>query len=517
MRDSEVSFEPARPIDADARLVMEWRNDPATLRQFFHQTPKVWEHFRREFRDDYFQHPHLPPLFAAAGGERVAFVRCLPYPGRRAACDVSINVAPERRGRGIGAAVLRALSGVLRAAGIEEIVAEIRPGNVASRRAFEAAGFTFWDATQKRVADLDAPIDIVRYRRSIREASMGTRVFIIAEAGSNWRCGTPSRDMGMAKTLIDVAAEAGADAVKFQTYRAETVYVPNAGESEYLAESGIRESIADIFRDLAMPYEMIPALAAHAAAQGLEFMSTPFSVADFEAIDPFVARHKIASYEISHLRLLQRAGRSQKPLILSTGASNEDDIEWAVATFLAAGGRDLTLLQCTAKYPAPIDSMNLRAIGRLARRFGVPVGLSDHSRHPTWAPLAAVALGATVIEKHYTLDNRLPGPDHAFAVTPGELAELVRAVRAAEAMLGSGEKHVLPQEGELRAFAQRAIQATRDIRAGEALAEGMNIDILRPGKRAQGVHPRRLPEIEGRKAARDIALGDGIREGDWLP
>lgn len=517
MRDADIRFEPARPIDPDARLVMEWRNDPATLAQFFHQTPKAWESFRREFRDDYFRHAHLPPLFAVLYGDRVAFLRFLPYGGRRAACDVSINVAPGRRGQGIGAAVLRAVQGVLRSSGIDEIVAEIRPDNVASRSAFEAAGFAFWDATQKRVADLDEPIDIVRYRRSLREPSMSQRVFIIAEAGSNWRCGTTARDMSMAKTLIDVAAEAGADAVKFQTYRAETVYVPNAGDSEYLAEAGIRESITDIFRDLAMPYEMIPELAAHAAKQGLEFMSTPFSVADFDAIDPFVARHKIASYEISHPRLLQRAGRSGKPLVLSTGASDEADIAWAMETFLAAGGRDLTLLQCTAKYPAPLDAMNLRAIGRLARRFGVPVGLSDHSRHPTWAPLAAVALGATVIEKHYTLDNRLPGPDHAFAVTPGELAELVRAVRAAQAMLGSGEKHVLAAEGELRAFAQRAIQATRDIRAGETLAEGVNIDVLRPGKRARGLHPRRLGEIEGRRAARDIALGDGIREGDWTP
>ncbi|MCL4234412.1 MAG: GNAT family N-acetyltransferase, partial [Deltaproteobacteria bacterium] len=282
----------------DARLVLEWRNDPTTLGHFFHRTPKTWDHFRREFREEYFRQAHLPPLFAVSNGERVAFLRFLPYGGRRAACDVSINVAPGRRGQGIGAAVLRAVQDVLRSSGIDEIVAEIRPDNVASRRAFQAAGFSFWDETQKRLIDLHDPIDIVRYRRSLREPSMGDRVFIIAEAGSNWRCGTPARDMKMAKTLIDVAAEAGADAVKFQTYRAETVYVSNAGESDYLTDAGIRESITDVFRDLSMPYEMIPELASYASSQGLEFMSTPFSVADFDAIDPFVARHKIASYEI---------------------------------------------------------------------------------------------------------------------------------------------------------------------------------------------------------------------------
>jgi sialic acid synthase SpsE len=343
----------------------------------------------------------------------------------------------------------------------------------------------------------------------------GDRVFIIAEAGSNWRMGTGARDLEMAKTLIDAAAEARADAVKFQTYRADALYVANAGDSDYLAAAGIREPITEILRDLEMPYGMIPALARHAADRGIRFMSTPFSSGDFAAVDPHVSVHKIASYEISHLRLLELAGRSGKPLILSTGASQEEDVAWAVEIFRKAGGHALCLMQCTASYPAPPESLNLRAIPRLASRFGLPVGLSDHSRDPVLAPVAAVALGARAIEKHFTLDNRLPGPDHAFAVTPEELGAMVRAVRATEAALGAGRKEVLPEETELAAYARRGIQALRDIPRGEALHEGGNIDILRPGKQPLGLHPKALPEIEGRKALRDIRRGEGIRPGDF--
>jgi len=341
------------------------------------------------------------------------------------------------------------------------------------------------------------------------------KVYIIAEAGSNWRAGTPQRDMRQARALIEVAAGAGADAVKFQTYRAETVYVPNAGDSDYLSGAGIKESIIDIFEDLSMPYEMIPELVKYCEECGIDFMSTPFSIADAEAVDPFVKVHKIASYEISHVRLIEFVARSGKPLILSTGAATNEEIEWAVGYFRERGGKELTLMQCTAKYPAPLSTLNLKAIPGLAERFGVPAGLSDHSRDPLTGPVGAVALGAVAIEKHFTLDNRLPGPDHAFAITPPELKQMVDAIRKMEKALGSGEKVVQDDEIELRHYAQRGVQATREISKSEVLSEGVNIDILRPGRQRRGVHPRRLKEIEGKKAARRIPLGDGIQDGDF--
>jgi len=339
-------------------------------------------------------------------------------------------------------------------------------------------------------------------------------VFIIAEAGSNWRVGSPERDLQLARTLIDAAAEAGADAVKFQTYRAETTYVANAGESAYLSEAGITKPINEIFDDLAMPPGMVPLLAEHCAARNIEFMTTPFSVEEAALVDPYAKRHKLASYEITHIRLIEFLASIGKPLLMSTGAATLDDIEWAVSHFRERGGKDLTLLQCTAKYPAPIESLNLRALVDLKDRFGLPTGLSDHSRDPIAGPVAAAALGATVIEKHFTLHNALPGPDHAFAVTPDELAAMVRAVRDAEKALGSGGKAPLPVETELRDYAQRGIQAIAGIAEGESFREGVNIGILRPGQQPKGMHPRHLPEIEGREAARAIRPGEGVRKGD---
>ena len=340
-------------------------------------------------------------------------------------------------------------------------------------------------------------------------------VYIIAEAGSNWRMGTPQRDLEMAKRLIEAAVEAGADAVKFQTYRAETVYAPNAGMVGYLDENGIGEDIHAIFRDLSMPYEMVAVLHRYCLDREIDFLSTPFSPADFEAVDPFVPVHKVASYEVSHLRLLQLAARSGKPVILSTGASEEQDIAWAVEVLRKEGCKDLTLMQCTLRYPTPPDSVNLRGMVRLKELFGLPVGLSDHSRHPVYAPAGAVALGATVIEKHYTLDNRLPGPDHFFAITAEELKEMVRAIRNMELMLGTGEKGVQEAEQEMYHFGRRRIQTTRAIGAGETLREGHNIAILRPGNQSQGLHPMFLAQIEGKVATRAISAGAGVQQGDW--
>jgi sialic acid synthase SpsE/RimJ/RimL family protein N-acetyltransferase len=515
-----ISFEICRPVQGDAELVMAWRNDATTLSMSFHQEPKEWQAFWPEFLDSYFVHsPVLDPVFALADGERVAFLRFRPVDHPQGlsglTVDISINVAPHRRGRGVGKRVLIAAQRYLLGRGVESVYAEILSHNHGSARVFQAAGFSRIGERNKLVEDTGSihpisfhVIDMVstRWRRG--------RAYVVAEAGSNWRMGTAKRDLAMARALIDVAAKAGADAVKFQTYRPESVYVANAGQSGYLSQAGIEEDIQHIFADLAMPYEMIPELADHCRSLGIDFMSTPFSAADFAAIDPFVASHKIASYEISHVHLLRLAGRSGKPLILSTGASEERDIAWAVATYTAAGGKDLCLLQCTAKYPAPMSSLNLNTIPWIRQRFGVSAGLSDHSREPAVGPVMAIALGARVIEKHFTLDNRLPGPDHSFALTPEELTRMVQEVRMAEEALGSGRKQVLAAEGELAAYARRGLQATRPIQAGEALNEGRNFAVLRPGQQRLGLHPRHLHDIEGRITSRAIGLGQGLSFDD---
>ncbi len=343
----------------------------------------------------------------------------------------------------------------------------------------------------------------------------GKTVFVVGEAGSNWRAGDLGGDEERAHNLVDAAAGAGCNAVKFQVFRAETIYAPGAGQSDYLSAAGIKDDIEKIIGGLEMPYEMLDGLAAHARERGLEFMASAFSVADARAVDPHVTVHKVASSELNHLRLLEFLIASGKPLLLSTGAATYADIGRALDLVRAKTDAPVALLQCTAAYPAPPEAVNLLAIPSLAETFGAVVGLSDHSADPVAAPAAAVALGAKVVEKHFTLDRGLPGPDHSFAVEPQELAAMVRAIRLVEEMRGSGEKEVQAAEEELFHYSLRGIQATRDVAAGEVLREGENVDILRPGKNRKGLNPFEIDKVNGRRATRDIPAGDGIREGDF--
>lgn len=514
-----MRFELVTRTENDARQVMAWRNDPDTLRFSFHTAPKVWPAFASEF-DEYFAFPDLPPLFVLLEDQRIAFLRfdsvADPIYLWRRCCSISINVAPECRGKGLGTKILKEVQPWIKHQGYDTLYAEIKIDNESSFTAFTTAGFARLDDGLKILPESGEQIPIRRCLCDLTHKNTPELpVKIVAEIGSNWRMGTPARDMEMARKLIDIAVDAGADAVKFQLFRPETIYVPNAGSPQYLDEAGISTPIQDLFVDLMMQHEMLIELHAYCLHAGIEFMATPFSPAAFSFIDPLVNCHKIASYEIGHVHLLQMAAASKKPIYLSTGAATIDEIDWAVNVIRQHGGTSITLLQCTASYPAPSASMNLRAIPWLKQRFNVSVGLSDHSRHPTNAPVAAVALGATVIEKHFTLHNKLPGPDHAFALLPDELKAMVAAIREAEAMRGAPIKIVDEADQELRLFACRGIQAIKEISAGDQLKEGENIAILRPGNRTKGIHARFLGDIEGRKAQRNIPLGEGLQIGDY--
>lgn len=340
-----------------------------------------------------------------------------------------------------------------------------------------------------------------------------THTFIIAEAGSNWKVGTIEDDLSMASKLIELASKSGADAVKFQTYRSETVYVSNAGK--FGDSSKLKnKDISEVFKDLSMPYEMIAELANHCKKHNIMFMSTPFSVKDAKEVDPYVEIHKIASYEINHIRLLEYVAKTEKPVLISTGASNYKEIDFAINLMKQNNSGAIALLQCTSKYPAPLDALNIAVIPKLKEKYHVPVGFSDHSMDPLVGPLLAIGVGATILEKHFTLDRNLEGPDHPFALIPEELEKMIHAIREADKAKGTGEKIVLKEEEELRQFATRSIQAIKNISKGEILKEGINIDILRPGNQKRGAEPRFLLEIIGKKATRDICLGEGILQAD---
>ena len=338
-----------------------------------------------------------------------------------------------------------------------------------------------------------------------KKVGPGEPVFIIAEAGSNH-----NRNLECAHQLIDVAIDAQADAIKFQTFEAKRLYSKKAGCSDYL---GVDTPIYEITEAMELPSEWLPELRDHAHEGGLAFLSTPFHEEAVQLLAPVVDAFKIASYELTHEPLLRMVADRRKPILLSTGACDLAEIRWALQILEDAGCTEIALLQCTAAYPTPPDAANVSALVTLREQLGVMTGLSDHTRDPTAAPMVATALGAVAIEKHFTLSNDLDGPDHAYAIEPDELARLVRAVRRAEKVIGNGIKEVQAIEEELRNFARRSIVTIRPVSSGESFSRD-NVDILRTGKLRGGLPPSRLGGVLTAVASRDIPAETPLSESD---
>lgn len=346
--------------------------------------------------------------------------------------------------------------------------------------------------------------------------------YIIAEAGVNH-----DGDVGKALRLVQIAADSGADAVKFQTFVASELASPRAKKAAYQVQA-----VPDADSQLAMlsGLELSPddhrvvAEACHAA--GIEFLSTPFGIESLKLILHLgVERVKIASGEITNGPLLLAAARTELPLIISTGMSTVDDVDRALQVVAhgitnagdpgpglfrsnldttALVGR-VTLLHCTSEYPAPYDHVHLRAMDTLADRFGLPVGYSDHTVGLT-VPVAAVARGATVIEKHFTIDRADPGPDHAASLEPDELADMVKMIRQVEAALGNAEKAPTLAEIETRTLVRRSVVARRPLAKGKPFTS-MDLSSTRPG---DGLSPMQTWELIGTPATRDYQIGEAI-------
>lgn len=328
---------------------------------------------------------------------------------------------------------------------------------------------------------------------------MKHRVLIIAEAGVNH-----NGDLALAKQLVDAAADAGADLVKFQTFNADRLVTRNAKKADYQTQAiGATESHHEMLRKLELDLPMHRELIAHCAKRGIGFFSTGF---DIESIDMLIGlgqdHFKIPSGEITNLPYLRHIGRLDKNVILSTGMATLGDIEAALAALELAGTARsrLTVLHCTTEYPTPMHEVNLRAMQGIAAAFNVPVGYSDHTSGIEVAT-AAVALGATVIEKHFTLDRTLPGPDHQASLEPAELKAMVSAIRNIEQALGDGVKRLTPSEVRNKNVVRKSLVASQPIKAGEAFG-AHNMASKRPGG---GISPMRWDDVVGRAAARDFA------------
>lgn len=331
----------------------------------------------------------------------------------------------------------------------------------------------------------------------------GQRTFVIAEAGVNH-----DGDVSAAKSLIDAAVAAGADAVKFQAFSADRLVTRTAAACTYQQQHDPHaQTQHEMLRRLELAEGQFAALQQHAARAGILFMATPFSIDDLKMLLGLgVPAIKLASSDLVNVPLLRAAAASGPPMIVSTGAAEWHEIDNAVALIRRSGAGDrLVLLHCVSAYPTPPSRANLRAIEALARRYLVPAGYSDHTAE-THTGALAIAAGATVLEKHLTLDRRRPGPDHSFSLEPGAFAEYVRAVREAETMLGDGRITVSDVQVEIRKLARGCVVAARTIRAGEKLSSE-NLAVKRAGR---GLPPTALDGLLGRVALVNITSDSAV-------
>lgn len=354
-------------------------------------------------------------------------------------------------------------------------------------------------------------MDLAPFAIAGRAIGVGTPVYVIAELSANHR-----QDEGAAEQLVRAAADVGADAVKLQTYTPDTITIASdAPVFRHGADSlWAGTTLHDLYRDAYMPWEWQPRLKALAEDLGLDCFSSPFDPSAVEFLQGLdVPAFKIASFELVDLPLIRQVARTGKPMIMSTGMATEEEVDEAVAEARSAGATEIALLKCTSAYPSPPEEVRLRAIPAMQARWGLPVGLSDHTAGSTM-PVAAVALGACIVEKHFTLSRDDPSPDAAFSLDVEEFRRMVRAIRETEAAL-DGPARLEPTEGELgsRAF-RRSLFVVEDVAAGELLTE-RNVRSIRP---AAGLHTREYEAVLGRRAAHDIPrgtpLGWDLLEGD---
>jgi pseudaminic acid synthase len=324
-------------------------------------------------------------------------------------------------------------------------------------------------------------------------------VYIIAEISANH-----NQDYDQAVRLIKASKEAGANAVKLQTYTADTITI--SSNREYFQIKGETlwdgRNLYDLYQEAHTPWEWQPHLKTVAEDLGMDLFSSAFDATAVDFLEEMgVPAHKVASFEIVDIPLIEKMARTGKPLIISTGMATQEEIKEAVRAAQGAGARQIALLKCTSAYPAPPESMMLQTIPAMAETFHVPVGLSDHTLGIT-VPVAAVALGARLIEKHITLSREIPGPDSAFSLEPHEFQQMVDNVRIIEKALGEVRYGGSEEERKSRVF-RRSLFAVQDIRAGETLTE-KNVRSIRPG---HGLAPKHLKQILGRRALMDIAKG----------
>ena len=329
------------------------------------------------------------------------------------------------------------------------------------------------------------------------------KVFIIAELSANH-----NHDFDLAKRTIKAMAESGADAVKVQTYTPDSLVMDCDNEYFGPIPTGLWKGVKryDLYKEGAMPYDWQPSLKEYAESLGMVFFSTPFDLEGVDFLEEMnVPIYKVASFEINDIPLIKKIAQQHKPVIMSTGVAGLDDIELAIETCKKESCNDITLLKCTSEYPAPYEHVNLMTIPDMKQRFGVDVGLSDHTMGSV-VPVAAVALGARVIEKHFILSRSQGGPDSSFSMEPAEFKTMVDEIRIVEKSLGG----VTYEMDDVKKGKRRALYATKDIAEGELFSK-YNIRSFRP---SAGISPKYYEDLLGKPSKRAIKRGDPLQEID---
>jgi len=361
-----------------------------------------------------------------------------------------------------------------------------------------------------------------------KQVGEGEATFIIAEAGSNH-----NGKLEQAKKLIDVAADAGVDAVKFQLFKAERMYPKNCGVVD--TPMG-KVDFFKVLKNMELPLTWLEILKEYSEKKGLIFLCSCFDEQSADVLENVgIKAHKLGSPELNHIPLLEQLGKKNKPIILSTGLSKLCEVEEAIDTCYRMRNKQVILLHCVSAYPTPLEDCNLNVIKTLKIAFDVSVGFSDHTLDPIIAPVTAVSIGADVIEKHFTISKKLEGPDHSFALEPLELKKMVEQIRKVEkiedklasvsksfgkektdTVLGTHKKMIAPSEKDIYPNDKRSIHAVQNINKGDMLTKE-NIMVIRSERNlSPGIHPRYYELILGKKANRSMLYGKGITWDDLL-
>ena len=465
----------------DMKKVFELSNDDVVRKNSINQEKIKWEDHIGWFENRIKRIDEPFYIVESLNKEFIAQVRF----DKKDEIVISISVCAKFRGKGLAAKIIKKCSEILRG---DTIVAFVKEENVASQKAFLKAGYKFSSKEG----------EYLKY-------SYKNSVYIIAEMSAN-HCG----DIELAKKIIAKAKEIGADAVKIQTYTADTITINCDNEEFQIKDSNSLwkgENLYSLYKKAYTPWEWQAELKHYADEIGIDFFSTPF---DFTAVDFLegigVPMYKIASFEAMDYPLIKYAAKFGKPMIISTGVSSLEEIQGAIDACKSVGNNDITLLKCTSAYPARPEDMNILTIKDMIDRFspqGVKIGLSDHSMSII-PPVTAVALGAKVIEKHFTLDRALGGADSGFSLNVEEFSAMIKAVREAEKTLGTVDYEVNLQN---RKYA-RSLYVVKDIKKGEIFTPE-NVRSIRP---SNGLHPKYYDEILGKKAIQDLTFGTPLQK-----